>query len=211
MQPPAETKRLTADPELTEVPAVGLSLTTFPWATVLLTCCVMLPLVRPTLVITLVAAAWVRPTTLGTETIAGPEARTRFTADPKFAELAAAGVWLITVPTAIVLLACDVTVPTTRPTLVIALMAAAWLRPTTLGTETIAGPEDRTRFTADPKFAELAAAGVWLITVPTAIVLLACNVTVPTTRPTPAIALVAEDWVKPTVFGTKTVVGNVDG
>ena len=57
----------------------------------------------------------------------------------------AVGDSLITLPVATVELACWVTVPTTRPALVIAVVAAAWLCPTTLGTATFAGPDEITK------------------------------------------------------------------
>ena len=43
-----------------------------------------------------------------------------------------------------------VIVPTLRPALVIAVVAAAWVRPTTFGTATSAGPTDTVNVTALP-------------------------------------------------------------
>jgi hypothetical protein len=56
----------------------------------------------------------------------------------------------MTLPEATVLLDCVVTVPSVRPAEVIEAVAAAWVRPTTLGTETGAGPLETTRLTAEP-------------------------------------------------------------
>src|SRR5204862_2780236 len=68
---PLETTRLTAEALATLVPAAGLSLITLPEATVVLDCCVTVPAVRPALVMALVAAACVWPTTFGTATVGG--------------------------------------------------------------------------------------------------------------------------------------------
>ena len=182
---PDETTRFTALPGLTCVPAVGLSLITLPEATVLLAWVVTVPTTRPASVIAVVAAACVSPTTLGMATVPGPEDTTRLTAPPGFTWIPAAGLSLITLPAATVLLAWLVTVPSTRPAPVIAVVAAAWVSPTTLGTATCAGPEETTRFTALPGFTWVPATGLSLITVPLATVLLACFVTVPTERPAP--------------------------
>src|SRR5437016_12711840 len=65
---PLETTRLTAEPFATLVPAAGLSLITLPEATVVLDCLVTVPAVRPALVMALVAAACVWPTTFGPAT-----------------------------------------------------------------------------------------------------------------------------------------------
>jgi hypothetical protein len=48
-----------------------------------------------------------------------------------------------------------VTVPTVSPAPVMAVVAAACVRPTTFGTDTGAGPDDTTRFTADPGATEV--------------------------------------------------------
>ena len=88
-------------------------------------------------------------------------------------------------------LAAVLTVPTTRPAPVIALVAAACVRPTTFGTATGAGPLETTRFTGDPALTCVPAAGFSLITLPDGTVALAAVATVPTTRPAPVMALVA--------------------
>ncbi|HTV97886.1 MAG TPA: hypothetical protein VME42_17955 [Steroidobacteraceae bacterium] len=51
----------------------------------------------------------------------------RFTAEPLATLVPPAGLWLMTLPAATVLLDSMVTVPTTRPAPVIALLAAAWV------------------------------------------------------------------------------------
>src|SRR5207302_9802604 len=81
---PLETTRLTAEPFATLVPAAGLSPITLPEATVVLDCCVTVPTVRPAVVMALVAAACVWPTTFGTGTGGGgvaPDQTTRSTAE----------------------------------------------------------------------------------------------------------------------------------
>ena len=62
--------------------------------------------------------------------------------------------------------------PTTNPALVMEVVAAACVRPTTFGTLTCAGPLDTTRFTAEPVLTDVPAVGASLITVPEATVLL---------------------------------------
>ena len=62
--------------------------------------------------------------------------------------------------------------PTTNPALVIDVVAAACVSPTTLGTLTFAGPLDTTRFTEEPVLTDVPAAGASLITEPEATVLL---------------------------------------
>jgi hypothetical protein len=71
---------LTAEPELTLVPAIGLSLMTLPDATVGLLAVVTVPTTSPAPVMAVVAAAWVSPTTLGTATGAAPVETTRLNA-----------------------------------------------------------------------------------------------------------------------------------
>ena len=59
---PVETTRATDEPLAALVPAAGVSLMTFPLATVALDACVTVPTVRPAPVIAVLAAAWVSPT-----------------------------------------------------------------------------------------------------------------------------------------------------
>src|SRR3984957_11562014 len=101
-----------------------------------------------------------------------------------------------------------VTVPTVRPTPVIAVVAAACGLPTTLGTATFGGPVETTRFTADPVTPAPPATGLSLITLPDGTVLLDAVVTVPITKPTPVIAGVAAACALPTTFGTPTIGGS---
>src|SRR5438105_3081764 len=115
-----------------------------------------------------------------------PVDTTRSTAEPLADWAPAAGFWPITVPEATVVLDCIVTVPTVRPAPVMALVAAACVWPTTFGTGTGAGggaPLETTRLTATPLATLVPAAGLWLITLPGATVVLDCIVTAPTVRP----------------------------
>src|SRR5262245_2132205 len=108
----------------------------------------------------------------------------------------------MTDPAGTVALDCCVTVPTTRPAVVIAVEAAVCVRPTTFGTAICGRPDDTTIFTAVPGPTCAAAVGFWLITDPDGTVVLDCCVTVPTTRPAFVMAVVAAAWVSPTTFGT---------
>lgn len=119
---PVETTTLTAEPAATPVPEVGLWLMTLPEATVEFDSCVTTPSASPAPVIAEVAAACVRPTTLGTAT--GPVETTRDTAEPVATVVPEPGFWLITLPaTTVVLDACEI-VPTTRFAPMIAVVAA---------------------------------------------------------------------------------------
>src|SRR5438105_15312712 len=118
----------------------------------------------------------------------------------------------MTLPEATVLLDCCVTAPLVRPALVMALAAAACVWPTTFGTATGVGagaPLETTRLTAEPFATLVPAAGLSLITLPEATVVLDCCVTAPLVRPAPVMALAAAACVWPTTFGTATVVGGV--
>lgn len=86
----------------------------------------------------------------------------------------------------------------------IAVLAAACVSPTTLGTDTDAGPEETTRATGEPLAALVPAAGVSLITSPLATEALDALVTATTVSPAPVIAVVAAAWVSPTTLGTLT-------
>jgi hypothetical protein len=182
---PLETTSATALPPFTDVPAVGLSLITLPTATVVLAAVVTVPSVRPAEVIVVVAAAWVLPTTFGTDT---PLETTSATALPPFTDVPAVGLSLITLPTATVVLDAVVTCPSTRPAEVMAVVAAACVEPTTFGTDT---PLETTSATALPPFTDVPAVGLSLITLPTATVVLAAVVTVPSVSPAEVIDVVA--------------------
>src|SRR4051812_9806639 len=132
---------------------------------------------------------------------------TSATALPTFTCVAAAGFSLITDPDGTVVLDAVVTVPTTRPAPVIAVVALVCVRPTTFGTATCAGPDETTSATALPTFTCVAAVGFWLITDPAGTVALDVVVTAPTTRPASVIVVVAAACVRPTTFGTATCAG----
>src|SRR5437588_467712 len=124
----------------------------------------------------------------------------------------AAGLSLITLPEATVVLDCCVTAPTVRAAALMALVAAASVSPTTFGTATGVGagaPLETTRLPAGPFATLVPAAGLSLITLPEATVVLDCIVTVPAVRPALVRALVAAACVWPTTFGTGTVGGGV--
>src|ERR1700730_7156782 len=80
----------------------------------------------------------------------GPVETTRFTALPAVTCVPATGFELITDPLGTVALDAVVTVPTANPAPVIAVVAAACVRLTTLGTADSGGPVDTQRFTALP-------------------------------------------------------------
>ncbi|HLY16812.1 MAG TPA: hypothetical protein VKR61_06285 [Bryobacteraceae bacterium] len=160
-----EITKLTADPPLTAVPAVGFSLITLPMGTVLLEALLVVT-VSPAPVMADVADACVCPTTLGTAT---PVEMTKLTADPPLTAVPAVGLSLITLPIGTVVLGALVTVPSTSPALVMADVAAACVCPTTLGTAT---PVEITKLTADPPLTAVPAAGLSLITLPMGTVLL---------------------------------------
>jgi hypothetical protein len=159
---------------------------------------------RPAPVIDAIAAACVRPTTLGTATGAGPVLTEIFTADPVATFVPATGLSAITLPEGMVELLAVVTLPMTRPAIAIALVATACVAPTTFGTSTFAAPLDTTKLTAEPDATLVPGAGLSEITIPEAIVALDCVVTVLTARPAPVIALIAAACVAPTTFGTDT-------
>src|SRR5438067_12672095 len=133
----------------------------------------------------LVADACVSPTTFGTATGVGagaPLETTRLTAEPFATLVPAAGLWLITLPEATVVLDCCVTAPTVRPALVMALVAAACVWPTTFGTGTCAGggaPVETMRLAADALVTPVPPAVLTLIQLPEASVPLASCEPVP--------------------------------
>src|SRR5277367_5901469 len=117
-------------------------------------------MVKPAAVIAVVAAACVSPTIFGP---VAPVETTRLTADPLVAEVPPVGLWLMTLPEGTVGLDWVVTVPTVSPAAVMAVVAAAWVSPTTLGTS---APAETTRLTADRGGAEVPLVGLWLMTLP---------------------------------------------
>ena len=76
----------------------------------------------------------------------------------------AAGYWLSTRPASTVSLLAVVTVPRLKPAVLRVVAAALWVRPTTLGTLTGAGPLEMTRSTAVPAATLVLAVGYWLST-----------------------------------------------
>jgi hypothetical protein len=130
---------------------------------------------------------------------------TRFTAEPTVTLVHSQGDSLMIEPEATVLLEAVATVPTARPASVMEVVAAAWVRPTALGTAICARPLETTMFTAEPTLMLVPAAAGSPMTEPEATVLLNATVTVPTVSPTPVIEAVAADCVIPTTFGTATI------
>src|SRR5205807_9388485 len=113
--PPGETTRSTAEPLAESAPAAGFWLITMPDANVVLDCCVTAPTVRAAALMALVAAASVSPTTFGTATGVGagaPLETTRSEERRVATRVPAAGLWLITLPEATVVLDRCVTAPT---------------------------------------------------------------------------------------------------
>jgi hypothetical protein len=74
-----------------------------------------------------------------------------FTAEPEATLVPAIGLSEITMPAATIELLCVVTLPITTPAPVIALIAAAWLRPTTFGTTIVGAPVGVTVTDAAPE------------------------------------------------------------
>src|SRR3954470_11488376 len=194
----------TALPTATCVPATGDSLITEPAGTVVLEAVVIAPTVRLALVIAVVAAACVWPTTFGTATCGRPDEMTSATALPIVTCVPAAGDSLITEPAGTVVLDAVVIAPTVRFALVIAVVAAACVWPTTFGTATCGRPDEMTSATALPIVTCVPATGDSLITEPAGTVVLEAVVIAPTVRFTPVIAVVAAACVCPTTFGTAT-------
>jgi hypothetical protein len=177
---------------------------TDPEGTVVLDAVVTAPSVRLAFVMALVAAASVNPTTLGVATCGSPDETTSATALPLSTWVPPLGDWLMTEPDATVVLVAVVTAPSVRPALVIALVAAASVNPTTLGAATCGRPDETTSATALPVVAWSPAFGDWLMTEPDATVVLDAVVIAPTVRPALPIAVVAPACVNPTTFGVAT-------
>src|ERR687886_1637501 len=131
---------------------------TDPAGTVVLDAVVIAPTVNCALVIAVLAAACVSPTTFGTATCGGPDDTTRATAVPMTTSVPAAGFWLITDPGGTVVLEVVVIAPTVNCALVIAAVAAVCVSPTTFGTATCGGPDETTSATAVPTTTSVPAA-----------------------------------------------------
>src|SRR4051812_23245044 len=123
------------------------------------------------------------------------------TAAPAVSWVPAMGVVLTMLPAGTVALLTNVIAPTVSPTSVIAVAAAARLRPTTFGTM-LARPSDTTSATELPGAALDPAAGIWLMIAPAGTVVLDTLVTAPTVRLAGARVALAADGVCPTTFGT---------
>src|SRR5208283_927042 len=135
---------------------------------------------------------------------------TIFTAEPGKTRVPEVGLCDITSPDGTVEDDAVVTVPTTRPGPVMAVVASAGVSPTTFGTATLAGPVDTTIFTAEPGKTRVPEVGLCDITSPDGTVEDDAVVTAPTTSPGPVMAVVAAACVSPTTFGTATLAGPVD-
>src|SRR5690349_21350619 len=110
----------------------------------------------------------------------------------------------MTLPAGTVRLEAVVGAPTTRCAAVIAVLAAASVRPATSGALTWGAPVETTSANALPTTTSAPATGDWLITEPAGTVRLGAVVTVPTTSCAPVIAVVADDWLRPTTSGAPT-------
>ena len=166
------------------------------------------PAVRPAAMTAALAFAVVMPDTSGTVTMTigwGPREIVRFTAVPVATAAPAAGDELITLPEAMVLLYAWVMVPVVRPADVRALLAAAWVIRTTLGTHVMEGPMETLNETAVPCATDAPAAGDVLITSPAGTVVLLLFVTPPAVSPAAAIAALAFAVVMPDTSGTVTI------
>ena len=201
---PSDTTMATALPAGASEPPVGVWLITLPAATVLLAAVVTVT-VKPAPVSDAVAAACVCPTTFGTATAGGPLETTRATDDPTSTVVAAAGLWLMTMPEATVVLLANVIGAPTRPASLSAFSASPCVpmepngAPTTSGTMV---PSEITRSTGEFGGSVKPARGSDEITRPIGIVGLLADVTTPTRRPAVTIAVVASASVRPTTPGT---------
>src|ERR1700733_4577151 len=97
----------------------------------------------------------------------------------------------MTAPAGTVVLDADVIAPTVNPAAVIAVVAAACVCDTTLGTATNGGPDDTTSATALPVATCVPAAGGPLMGAPAGTVVLDAVVIAPTVSPAAVIAVVA--------------------
>src|SRR3954471_9588515 len=177
---------------------------TDPAGTVMLDAVVIVPTTSCAAVIALVAAAWVNPTTAGALTCGRPVDNVSAIALPTTTSAPAAGDWLMTLPDGTVMLDVVVIVPTTSCTVVIALVAAAWVNPTTSGALACGRPVEIVSATALPTTTSAFAAGFWLMTDPAGTVMLGAVVIVPTTSCAVVIALDAAACVRPTTSGALT-------
>src|SRR3954467_14511204 len=156
---PVEIVSATALPPTTSAFAAGFWLMTDPAATVMLDAVVIVPSTSCAVVSAVVAAACVRPTTFGALTCGRPDEPVSAIARPTTTSAPAAGLWLMTLPDGTVMLVAVVMVPTTSCAVVIAVVAAAWVRPTTPGALTCGRPVETVSATALPTTTSAPAAG----------------------------------------------------
>src|SRR5206468_13074568 len=110
----------------------------------------------------------------------------------------------MTFPAGTVMLLAVLTVPTTSCAVVIAVDAAACVRPTTSGALTCGRPVETVSATALPTTTSAPPAGDWLITLPAGTVRLEALLIVPTTSCAAVIAQDAAACVRPTTSGALT-------
>src|SRR3954471_19642125 len=201
---PDETVSAIALPTTTSALAVGFWLMTLPAGTVMLDAVVMVPTTSCAVVIAVVAAACVKPTTPGALTCGRPDETVSAIALPTTTSALAVGFWLMTLPAGTVMLDAVVMVPTTSCAVVIAVVAAACVNPTTAGALTCGRPDETVSAIALPTTTSAFAAGFWLMTLPAGTVMLEAVVMVPTTSCAVVMAVVAAACVNPTTLGAVT-------
>ena len=165
-------------------------------------CVVTAPPTRLAPLIAMFAAASVNPTTFGTSTGAGPLDTTRSTALPLATVTPDSGFCEITLPAGTLGDDCEVTVPTISPAALIAVVAAAWVSPTTLGTVADAPDVDTCMKTVAPLVTMVLASGDCAMT-PLAEGA-ATRLMGPATRPAEVIADSAAASESPTRLGIDT-------
>src|SRR5258708_5297035 len=116
----------------------------------------------------------------------------------------------MTDPDGTVALDAGVTVPTANPTPVIAVVAAVWVVPTTLGTATGAGPVETTRSTVEPWKSIVPPAGLWLITDPDGTVASNVGFTVPSNNPALMMGVVGAICGAWPTWGRTTAAGPIE-
>src|SRR3954469_3897337 len=132
---------------------------TLPAGIVMLDAVVIVPTTSCAVVIAVAAAACVNPTTAGALTCGRPDETVRAIALPTTTSAPAAGDWLMTDPAATVMLGAVEMVPTTSCAVVIAVVAAACVNPTTPGALTCGRPDETVSAIALPTTTSALAAG----------------------------------------------------
>src|SRR4051812_50219958 len=130
-----------------------------PAGTVMLDAVVMVPTTSCAVAMAVVAAACVNPTTPGALTCGRPDETVSAIALPTTTSAFAAGFWLMTLPAGTVMLEAGVMVPTTSCAVVIAVVAAACVNPTTAGALTCGRPLETLSAIALPTTTSAFAAG----------------------------------------------------